>query len=163
MRLAVRVILASILLLVLRSAAAAQAAPGSDSLSPIILQQDSLLFAAFNSCDTTTFARFFALDVEFYHDKTGLTRGRDANVALIAARCRDTAAGRAPRLHRTLVPGSVEVFPVPGFGAMQVGRHRFEQLQPGDSAPSSAEFGFLHVWKRGAGGWELVRIMSYGH
>jgi hypothetical protein len=135
----------------------------TDSLTTIILRQDSLLFAAFNGCDTTAFARFFAPDVEFYHDKTGLTRGREANVALIAARCRDTAAGKAPRLHRTLVPGSVEVYPVPGIGAMQIGRHRFEQIQPGASAPSWAEFGFLHVWRLSSAGWELIRIMSYGH
>ena len=148
--------------LILPAAAQPQQRP-EDTLTTIILRQDSLLFTAFNNCDTVAFARFLAPEVEFYHDKTGLTRGREANVALIAARCRETAAGRTPELHRDLVAGSSEVYPVPGLGAMQIGRHRFEQHQAGSPASNAAEFGFLHVWRRSVAGWELIRIMSYGH
>jgi hypothetical protein len=36
---------------------------------------DSALFASYNQCDLDTFASFWASDVEFYHDQTGLMVG----------------------------------------------------------------------------------------
>lgn len=140
----------------------AQQRPPSTGLTRIILAQDSALFAAFNACDTVALARFFAPDVEFYHDKTGLTTSRDSNVAVIAERCRRVAKGAALPMRRELVVEGTEVYPVPGYGAIQVGRHLFSEVKPGESTPKT-EFRFVHLWHQVGSGWELARIVSYGH
>ena len=143
--------------------AVSQAAGPDTTLEREIMVQDSALFAAFNRCDTLALARYFAPDLEFYHDKTGLTRGTGKNVAPIADRCRRIAAGTAPTLKRALLPEETAVYPVPGAGAMQVGRHRFTQGAFEGQPPSSAVFGFLMLWERRGSAWQLTRIFSYDH
>lgn len=139
----------------------AQSRSQSDSLTRVIRAADSTLFAAFNACDTTALANGFARDIEFFHDKTGLTIGRDANAGLIAARCRDVAAGRSQPLRRTLLPATLQVYPVPGYGAMEIGHHLFQHVEGHDTI--TADFGFSMVWRRTTSGWEVTRILSYGH
>jgi hypothetical protein len=45
----------------------------SDTLYGQIAHMDSLLFNAFNSRDIKTFEKLFSEDLEFYHDKGGVT------------------------------------------------------------------------------------------
>jgi hypothetical protein len=86
----------------------------SPILFNILAAQDSALFDAFNSCDTAKFGSFFTEDVEFYHDKSGLTISRRTQVENLARRCQQQAAGAIPRLRRELVAGSMEVYPLVG-------------------------------------------------
>ena len=48
-------------------------AQSNDSLYKEIAQMDSVLFDAFNKRDVKKFETFFTKDLEFYHDKGGLT------------------------------------------------------------------------------------------
>jgi hypothetical protein len=128
-----------------------------------VLRQDSLLFAAFNVCDTLALGRFFASDLEFFHDQTGLTVGRHSNVAPIADRCRRIARGEAPPLRRDRLPEADAVYPIPGLGAMQLGRHRFTQGPFRGEPPSSAVFGFAEVWQYRDSTWQLTRVLSFAH
>ena len=118
---------------------------------------DSALFdAAFVRCDT---ARVFALmsdDVEFYHDVTGLHRGAEvrADFVRLAANC-----PRAQGVRREVVPGSLHVYPIAGFGAVQTGVHRFVEKVVGATTAR-----FVHVWRRGDdGSWQATRILSLDH
>ena len=50
------------------------------SLFDTIAAQDKRLFDAYNSCDLKTLTGMVSEDLEFYHDQTGLSRGRKAFV-----------------------------------------------------------------------------------
>lgn len=145
------------------TAGRAQAAGADTGLTHAILRADTLLFNAFNSCDTLALARYFADDVEFYHDKGGLTVGPAATLVNINDRCRRIAAGTAPTLTRVRLPDYDAIYPVPGFGAMQIGRHRFTNGAFGGDPAASADFGFAEVWVRRDSTWQLRRVLSYDH
>ncbi|WP_207896535.1 nuclear transport factor 2 family protein [Flaviaesturariibacter flavus] len=102
------------LLCALLAAGSARAQPGN--LHRTIARLDSLFFTAYNNCDLTTQASFYADTIEFYHDRSGL----DTSKANILANTRKYVCGRVTR---ELVPGSLEVSPLPGYGAVEVGMH----------------------------------------
>jgi ketosteroid isomerase-like protein len=145
--------------------APARAQSGDDTKSrelSTLAAADSTLFAAFNSCDTVRFASFFTDDVEFYHDKNGLSTSRDALVSAIARRCREQSAGTIPKLRRELVKGSLEVYPLNGYGAIQSGVHHFYQSSNGRERPAEVAR-FTHIWQYKDGNWKIARELSYDH
>lgn len=134
--------------------AAQQGGPDAD-LTREIAAQDAALFDAFNAYDLETVGRYFSEDLEFYHDQDGLlSRGQvmEGTASLFAA---DNG------LRRNLVAGTLEVFPVAGYGAIQRGRHRFCHNENGRD--DCGTFEFVHVWRQTNDGWQLTRVLSYGH
>lgn len=137
----------------------AQAAPTAEPrrsgpLYDRLARADSLLFdALFARCDAGRALALLADDVEFYDDRSGLSEGEDLreDFRRLTASC---PAGNGVR--RILLPGSVAVYPVEGFGAVQTGVHHF--VERGASTSTVARF--LHVWKREGDGWKLARIVS---
>jgi hypothetical protein len=128
-----------------------------DSLYQTIKQMDSLLFDAFNKCDTAASKSFFTNDLEFYHDKGGLT-GYEENMRSIRKRCSASYTVR-----RELVQGTLEVFPVKEYGAIQVGSHRFYFRNKGEKEQLDGTFRFVHVWKNENGKWKIARVVSFDH
>ena len=120
-----------------------------------IVRMDSLLFAAFNAGDLTRLQTFFARDLEFYQDNEGLE-----NYAQTMKDFRDML-GQRSRIRRELVPGSVEVYPIKNYGAIEVGSHRFCHDENGRT--ECGTFKFLHVWRKTDKTWQLSRIVSYAH
>ena len=113
---------------------------------------DAALFeAAFATCDKAKFRALFTEDAEFYHDKTGASFGEDVKVM--------KSCPRDNGVTRTLVPGSLEVYPLQGYGAVQIGRHVFARK----GEPGAEEAKFVHLWKREANGWRLARVLSFDH
>lgn len=166
MHLASRIVIAaSSLLLMLAHAPLlrAEAVPGlggglsSGSLFDELARMDNALFeASFVLCDATKANAILAEDVEFYHDKDGLSSGEQVreNTRRLTASC--------PREHgvtRTVVPGSLRVYPIEGYGAVQVGVHRFDER----GAATSTLARFVHVWRLQDGKWRLARILSLDH
>jgi ketosteroid isomerase-like protein len=128
-----------------------------DQLTAKIAHMDSLLFNAFNACDVTTSKSLFTEDLEFYHDAGGLTNYAQ-NVKLIVQRCEGET-----KVRRELVEGSLEVFPIKGFGAIQVGSHRFYHTAKGQNEQMDGTFKFVHIWKNVNGDWKICRVISYDH
>ena len=116
---------------------------------------DSVLFDAFNNRDMETFKRVFTEDLEFYHDKGGLT-----DYAYTIESFKNTVA-RNDGLKRTLVKGSLEIYPIKDYGAIQIGAHTFCHLENGKQ--DCATFKFVHIWKRIGTEWNIVRVVSYNH
>jgi ketosteroid isomerase-like protein len=56
---------------------------------------------------------------------------------------------------------TLEVYPIPGYGAMEIGQHRFTHTENGKT--ETADFKFVHVWKKAGGQWRVTRVVSYGH
>ncbi len=132
----------------------AQQAPNKD-LYKEIEKMDSVVFGAFNSRDTTQFKKMFTDDLEFYHDKGGLT-GYQHTIEFM----RSTAKANNG-LRRDLVKGSLEVYPIPGYGAMEIGSHTFCHLENGKQ--DCGTFKFVHVWQKKNGEWKIARVVSYDH
>ena len=55
----------------------------SIALFDTIARHDSIVFAAYNRCDLPLLGSYFTPDLEFYHDQTGLMRGRRATVKAV--------------------------------------------------------------------------------
>lgn len=144
------------------AAGAAAAADDEAALSAQLLAMDTALFDAFNACDPAKFAALLSDDVEFYHDKQGLIP-RQRLLDDFAATCARRLKGDQPRVRRELVPGSLETWPLPNFGGIQEGRHRFYEQTAGKPDTLVGTGRFLHVWKRADGGWRVARIISYDH
>lgn len=120
-----------------------------------IAHMDSVLFNAFNSRDTATFKNLFTQDLEFYHDKGGLT-GYNQTVEFMRATARNNNG-----LKRDLVPGTLEVYPIPNYGAMEIGSHTFCHTENGKQ--DCGTFKFVHIWKKTGNEWKITRVISYGH
>jgi hypothetical protein len=101
------------------------------------------------------FGAYFATDVEFYHDQGGLTLGRKDLVDSV----KKYICGKVTR---ELVPGTLEVHPMKGFGAVEIGVHRFHH--PGhDDTEGVGEAKFIHLWQFRDGVWQMTRVISYDH
>ena len=122
-----------------------------------ILAADRQLFDAYNTCNIAQFSRSLSPDLEFFHDTTGL-KGHDWNVDALEKRCAEQT-----KYHRVLDEQSVQIFPVPGYGAMEIGTHRFYEKHADGSEQLDATPGFANVWKQTTDGWKLTRVLSYGH
>jgi hypothetical protein len=120
-----------------------------------ISRMDSILFNAFNNRNLNQFKNFFTEDLEFYHDKGGLT-GYQQTVDFLK-----TTTELNNQLRRELVKGTLEVYPIPGYGAMEIGVHTFCHNENGRQDCGS--FKFVHVWKKTNGEWKISRVVSYGH
>ena len=125
------------------------------SLYDEILQMDSMLFEAFNNSDIQKTKEIFDPDLEFYHDKGGVTNYDQAIEN--TRRLFESNTG----LRRELIVESMHVYPVAGYGAIQVGKHRF--CHPENGIMDCGVFDFLHIWKKGDVSWTLARVVSYGH
>ncbi|HEX8170719.1 MAG TPA: nuclear transport factor 2 family protein [Thermoanaerobaculia bacterium] len=143
----------SLLLALLLLAAAAVRA--DSTLEAEIRQRDAELFARFNEHDLDRMMAYFDEGLEFYHDNDGLlTR---AQVAEGFARL----FARNDGLRRDLVPGSLHVYPVPNYGALETGRHRFCHVEHGKDDCGTFEFTIL--WHNTGGRWKVTRVFSYRH
>jgi hypothetical protein len=127
----------------------------SDELYSGIIHMDSVLFNAFNSRDIKTFEKLFSTDLEFFHDKGGLT---DYTYTIQSLK---NAAARNDGLKRELVPGSLEIYPIPNYGAMEIGAHTFCHQENGKQ--DCGTFKFVHIWKKMENEWKITRVVSYDH
>jgi hypothetical protein len=118
---------------------------------------DDAVFDAFNRCsDPAQFERHAAYitpELEFYHDKGGVTLGREKYMSDV----RENVCGR---FARRLVKETLQVYPVPGYGAMETGVHRFCAFE---SARCEGAGDFLVLWRKDADGWRMTRVFSYAH
>jgi hypothetical protein len=130
----------------------------SGPLFDTIAAQDTRLFDAYNSCDLKTLGGMVSEDLEFYHDQTGLARGRAAFIDAIKTNI-------CGKVHRMLVPASMEVYPLKTYGAVEIGDHVFCPAQhPEKCDPKTSGMAkFTMLWQQSEAGWKLTRVISYDH
>ena len=122
-----------------------------------LVRMDRILFdASFVSCDAAAANAIFTEDVEFYHDQNGFTAGEQVRET---TRRLTSPCPRERGITRTLVAGSLRVYPIQKYGAVQMGVHRFDER----GAPSSTLTRFVHVWRHEDGTWRLARVLSLDH
>ncbi|MBV8517870.1 MAG: nuclear transport factor 2 family protein [Acidobacteria bacterium] len=150
-----RALLVPLLLLAIHASAQNAAPPDEKTLTATITALDAKLFDAYNRCDMDTFASFFPEKFEFYHDQGGLETDRTGMIASL----RKYICGKVTR---ELVPGTLEVYPMNGFGAVEIGVHRFHHPGHDDTEPLG-EAKFVHLWQYKDGVWQLTRVISFDH
>ncbi len=139
----------------------AQAVPALENinsqaeLDKAIATLDTALFDAYNRCDLEKFASFLADNVEFYHDQGGVTLGKGD----LTDSVKKNICGKVTR---ELVPGTLQVYHMKGYGAVEMGVHRFHH--PGhEDTESVGEAKFIHLWQYKDGVWKITRVISYDH
>ncbi len=124
----------------------------SDELYDTVFALDQRFFEAYNTCDMETQAALLAENIEFYHDQGGLSTSKKEILE-------GTKKNICGKVTRTLVPGSLEVSPIPGFGAAVVGLHKFKNKAEPVGTPSK-ESRFAAIWKKTGTTWQMTRIIS---
>jgi Domain of unknown function (DUF4440) len=122
----------------------------ASALRDSIVHMDSLMFGAYNRCDVKVFADCVSEDMEFYHDRGGLTTSKK----MIVEGLKNNICGK---VRRELKPGSLEIYEIPGYGAVEMGMHRFHNLVENSTSNYSK---FVQLWKRENGQWRLTRVIS---
>jgi Domain of unknown function (DUF4440) len=129
--------------------------PAPDQLFQTVAALDTALFDAYNQCDLEKLGSLVADDLEFYHDKTGLSVGKQKFLA-------DIQKYVCGKVRRDLVSGTLEVYPINGYGAVELGTHRFHH--PGhDDTEGVGEAKFVTLWQNQGGVWKITRAISYDH
>lgn len=126
-----------------------------DELFQTITRLDTEVFDAFNRHDLARLTSSFSEDLEFYHDTGGLS-GYAEN-----AEGFKKMFASMPDIRRDLVEGSLEVYPIKDYGAMEIGRHRFCHKENGKD--DCGTFGFAMVWRKSGDSWKISRVLSWGH
>jgi len=131
----------------------AQSESDDAALTRTITALDAKVFDAYNSCDLKAFGSYFSPTVEFYHDKGGVTYDRETVVM-------NTRKYICDKVRRELVQGSLKVYPVKDYGAIEEGEHIFCEIKTG-ACEGAAKF--LMIWQNTDGKWLMTRVISYGH
>ncbi len=116
-----------------------------------IAKLDSVFFDAYNKCDIETQASFYAEELEFFHDKSGLATSKQDILKSIEKNI-------CGKVTRTLIKGSIEVYPIHEYGAVQIGYHKFFNKQEPNqkSIPSK----FIIIWQQKNEAWKVAKVIS---
>lgn len=131
--------------------------PPSPELYQEIYLMDSLMFAAFNEQDTEKMMSYFSKDLEFYHDKGGMDDYDATRRKTVALFENNKTSG----LNRQLLKETLEVYPIAGYGALEVHLHRFCHQENGKN--DCGIFKNIMIWKKEEGHWKVSRVISYDH
>ena len=131
----------------------AQSTAQPDPLFTTIQSLDTKLFDAYNHCDLTTLGTMVSDDLEFYHDQTGLSVGKEPFLAAI----KQNICGK---VQRELLSDTLEVYPLKGYGAVEIGIHRFHHPQDPENLGDAK---FVTLWQNKDGVWKVTRVISYNH
>jgi len=90
-------------------------------------------------------------NIEFFHDIGGLSNSKDEIIGSI----KKNICGKVTR---TLINGSIEVYPIKDYGAVEIGYHKFFNNQEPNqkSIPSK----FIAIWKKENKKWQMTKIVS---
>jgi hypothetical protein len=125
--------------------------PVDQELQMSIENMDRDFFEAYNSCDMEKQKEIYADDIEFFHDKSGLSTSKSD----ILAATENNICGKVTR---TLVEGSIEVYPIHDYGAIEIGYHKFFNNQEPDAISNPSKF--IILWKNEAGNWRITKVIS---
>ncbi|MDR9418539.1 nuclear transport factor 2 family protein [Gracilimonas sp.] len=136
----------------------------SSELYRSLAQKDSLLFVeGFNKCHIEKFEGLLAPDLEFYHNTGGMQNREE----FFEAFSNNICSGSPIKPIRTLVPGTLEVFPLNKngelYGAIQKGEHEFYIRRDEVELEKTGVAKFTHIWLLEDEKWVIKRVLSYDH
>lgn len=118
-----------------------------------IVKQDSLFFDTYNNCFTKLqlYSDYYADDLEFYHDKGGLMTSK-SDVVL------GTQKNICGKVTRHVKKGSIEVYPIKDYGAIEIGLHQFHNLEEPNKIPHDSKF--IIFWRKTKNDWKIEKVVS---
>jgi hypothetical protein len=126
--------------------------PANYELYRTILILDSIFWDAYNTCNIELQTGFYSDSIEFYHDQAGLITSKES----ILKATKENICGK---INRELVKGSIEVYPIQGFGAVEIGMHRFVNINADEGTPELTGK-FVFVWQLEIDEWKICRVIS---
>ncbi len=144
----------------------------NSELYKTIMSLDSLLFdVGFNTCDISVSEILCSDQLEFYHDKNGLSNKADFVKTMKSGLC---ASPTTYQSRRELVDESTKIYPLYKNGvlyaALQTGIHYFYENKTNKGEPFLkkneklvGKARFSHLWVLENNVWKLKRILSYDH
>ncbi|HWJ24975.1 MAG TPA: nuclear transport factor 2 family protein [Flavisolibacter sp.] len=123
----------------------------TNELYHTVVRLDSIYFKAYNECDIATQQELFSDSIEFYHDKSGLSTSKTDLIEAI----KKNICGKVTR---ELVKGSIEVSPIPGYGAVEIGEHKFHNKEEKNQVPKPSKF--VIIWRNKDNKWTITRVIS---
>lgn len=161
-----QLITAALMLIGMLSFRGASVAQNNDQqLYAVILHSDSLFWQAYNNCDVSKMMSYFSEDIEFYHDKGGITIG----IPAMAQSFEKGVCGNRDNftLRREVIDSSIKVFPLKKdgviYGAILTGAHLFYIQNKGKKEYADGLAKFTHLWLLKNGSWKMTRVLSYDH
>ena len=125
-----------------------------EELDKVVTSLDAALFDAYNRCDLQKFSSLLDDDMEFYHDQGGVTLGKEKMTESVK---KNICGGD---VRRELVPGTLQIYYMKGYGAVETGVHRF--YHPKSNNPPGEAL-FVTLWRYRDGVWKITRAISYDH
>lgn len=117
-----------------------------------IVYLDSIFFDAYNHCNLPVMDSLLAEDLEFYHDKGGFSNSKKETMEAV----KKNICGKVTR---ELLKGSIEVYEINGYGAVEIGFHGFHNNQ--EKEVGKTHFSkFVHIWRFQNNTWKLTRVIS---
>ena len=116
-----------------------------------IVKMDSIYFTAYNTCDMKTQADIFHNDIEFFHDKGGLTTSKKELLESLEKNI-------CGKVTRTLIKGSIEVYPIKNYGAVEIGYHKFYNNREPNAKSTASKF--IAIWKQENNQWKMTKVIS---
>ncbi len=139
--------------------------PEGPALHEAILARDAEFFKTFfEGCDPAKISAMLTADFEMYHDKGGrVATSAGSFVADYTRNCEERKKPDAWRSRRELLPETLSVHPVPGYGAIEDGEHVFYERRGSGPEKKVGRARFTQLWALTADGWRLARVFSYAH
>lgn len=127
--------------------------PDDEELYKTIIKLDSTFFDAYNTCASNLdkYSQFYSDSLEFYHDKGGFMNSKKE----IVEGTKNNVCGK---VRRELVKGSIEVYPIKDYGAVEIGLHKFINKKEPNSVPKIARFTI--IWKKENNDWKITKMIS---
>lgn len=125
--------------------------PADQELYDTIVALDQQLFDAYNSCDMDTQAALYSEDLEFFHDQGGLSTSKEELLTALKNNI-------CNKVTRTLIKGSIEVYPIKDYGAVQIGYHTFNDKKTPEIKSKASRF--IVIWKKTEAHWTVTRVIS---
>jgi len=125
--------------------------PVSVELFDTIAKLDSLYFDTYNNCNLEMMSTLMSDNIGFYHDKGGLSTSKSEILESI----KKNICGKVTR---TLAKGSIEVYPIYNYGAVEIGYHSFHNNAEPDAPSKDSKF--IVIWQRDNGNWKMTRVIS---
>ncbi len=125
--------------------------PVDKEIYDTIVAMDKKLFDAYNSCDMATQDSLYSEDLEFFHDEGGLTTSKKQLLKALELNICD-------KVTRTLIEGSIEVYPIKDYGAIEIGYHSFNNKDEPENKSEGSRF--VLVWKKQDEKWIVTRVIS---
>jgi len=126
--------------------------PDNQELYDTIVKLDSVFFEAYNNCNLIVQAELYSDSLEFYHDQGGLSTSKQD---ILDATKRNICG----KVTRELVKGSIEVYPIKGFGAIEFGLHKFHNNTQTEKFPVKTGK-FVMIWQHKNNQWKIKRVIS---